>query len=85
MSALCRFFEISRYADPRKEDTLNTNHYQLRLEGLTEAQGQIKAQALQDDLLFPEIATRTTDSDPMALWGAWPGAEPIEELMAMLD
>lgn len=23
--------------------------------------------------------------DPMALWGAWPGDEPIEELLAALD
>lgn len=23
--------------------------------------------------------------DPMVLWGAWPGEEPIEELLAMLD
>ena len=25
------------------------------------------------------------DADPMALWGAWPGEEPVEELMALLD
>lgn len=74
-----------RYADDRKEDTLNTNHYQLRLEGLTEAQGQIKAQALPEDSLFPEISLRTKDSDPMILWGTWPGDEPIEELTAMLE
>ena len=23
--------------------------------------------------------------DPMVLWGAWPGDEPIEELLAQLD
>ena len=44
---MCRFSKISRYVDHRKENALNTNHYQLRLEGLAEAQGQIKAQALQ--------------------------------------
>ncbi|MFA6271153.1 MAG: hypothetical protein WC657_08170 [Candidatus Paceibacterota bacterium] len=64
---------------------MKTHHYQLRLEGLTEAQGQIKAHALQEDSLFPELATRAKDSDPMGLWGAWPGEEPLEELMAMLD
>ena len=34
--------------------------------------------------LFPELARRTKDSDPMGLWGAWPGNEPLEELMQML-
>jgi hypothetical protein len=40
---------------------------------------------LSQDSLFPEIATRSRGSDPMGLWGAWPGEEPIEELLAMLD
>jgi hypothetical protein len=38
-----------------------------------------------DNSLFPEISLRTKDSDPMILWGTWPGEEPIEELMAVLD
>ena len=40
---------------------------------------------LSHESLFPEIAARAKDSDPMGLWGAWPGDEPLEELMAMLD
>lgn len=40
---------------------------------------------LSQDSLFPELAQRSRDADPMSLWGAWPGDEPIEELLAMLD
>jgi hypothetical protein len=40
---------------------------------------------LQQESLFPELATKCRDADPMALWGAWPGEEPVEELMAQLD
>ena len=40
---------------------------------------------LSQDSLFPELTHRNRDADPMALWGAWPGEEPIEELMAQLD
>jgi hypothetical protein len=40
---------------------------------------------LSQDSLFPELAQRPRDADPMALWGAWPGEEPLEELMAQLD
>ncbi len=40
---------------------------------------------LQQESLFPELAAKSKDADPMALWGAWPGEEPVEELMAMLD
>ena len=35
--------------------------------------------------LFPELSTRTHSSDPKQLWGAWPGDEPIDDLMAELD
>ncbi len=35
--------------------------------------------------LFPEIQNRTKITDPMVLWGAWPGDESIEDLMAQLD
>ena len=34
--------------------------------------------------LFPELGVDRR-IDPMILWGTWPGNEPIEELMAMLD
>jgi hypothetical protein len=40
---------------------------------------------LQQESMFPELAKRSRDADPMALWGAWPGEEPVEELMALLD
>jgi hypothetical protein len=40
---------------------------------------------LTQDFLFPELAQRGRDADPMVLWGAWPGEEPLEELMAQLD
>ncbi len=40
---------------------------------------------LQQESLFPELTTKSRDADPMALWGAWPGEEPMEELMALLD
>ncbi|MEY4244131.1 MAG: hypothetical protein RLZZ245_1716 [Verrucomicrobiota bacterium] len=33
---------------------------------------------------FPELA-RDRRVDPMILWGTWPGEEPVEELMALLD
>ena len=35
--------------------------------------------------LFPELTTRAVSSDPKQLWGAWPGDEPIDDLMAKLD
>ena len=35
--------------------------------------------------LFPELSTRSRSSDPKQLWGAWPGDEPIDDLMAALD
>ncbi|NBB79637.1 MAG: hypothetical protein GVY36_09360 [Verrucomicrobia bacterium] len=37
--------------------------------------------------LFPELSGRTPNqsSDPMVLWGAWPGDEPLESLLAELD
>ena len=35
--------------------------------------------------LFPELPARGVSSDPAQLWGAWPGDEPIDELMAELD
>lgn len=36
--------------------------------------------------LFPELTKEKTRlGDPMSLWGAWPGDEPIEELMAELE
>ena len=35
--------------------------------------------------LFPELKTRAVSSDSKQLWGAWPGDEPIEDLMAELD
>jgi hypothetical protein len=34
---------------------------------------------------FPELIERTPDSDPMILWGCWPGEEPLEKLMALFD
>lgn len=42
---------------------------------------------LQQESLFPELTKKNKDrhGDPMALWGAWPGDEPMEELMALLD
>jgi hypothetical protein len=40
---------------------------------------------LQQESLFPELTNKWRDADPMALWGAWPGEEPVEELMAQLD
>lgn len=43
------------------------------------------AAPLRQESLFPELATKSGDADPMALWGAWPGEEPVEELMALLD
>jgi hypothetical protein len=33
---------------------------------------------------FPELALEQR-VDPMILWGAWPGEEPLEVLMALLD
>ncbi len=44
----------------------------------------VPAPLLQDSL-FPELTFRNCDADPMVLWGAWPGEEPLEELMAQLD
>jgi hypothetical protein len=32
---------------------------------------------------FPELALDRR-VDPMILWGAWPGEEPVEELMDLL-
>jgi hypothetical protein len=40
---------------------------------------------MAQDALFPELLTRNKDADPMSLWGAWPGDEPLDELMALLD
>lgn len=33
---------------------------------------------------FPELALDRR-VDPIILWGAWPGEEPVEELMAQLN
>lgn len=33
---------------------------------------------------FPELASENR-VDPMILWGAWPGDEPLEVLAAVLD
>jgi hypothetical protein len=35
--------------------------------------------------LFPDAALASKFHDPMILWGAWPGDEPLEELMAQLS
>lgn len=43
------------------------------------------ASRLAQHALFPELTHRETGSDPMSLWGAWPGEEPLDELMAQLD
>lgn len=64
---------------------MSTQNHPNRLEGLAEVKGQIKAQVFPEDPLFPELAPQAKGADPMLLWGAWPGEEPIEELMAMLD
>jgi hypothetical protein len=37
------------------------------------------------DLLFPEFISDARRADPMKLWGAWPGDEPLEELIAELN
>ena len=34
---------------------------------------------------FPEFSRSPKTFDPMILWGAWPGDESLEELMAALD
>ena len=34
--------------------------------------------------LFPELTSKKKSDDPMILWGAWPGNEPLEDLMAEL-
>jgi len=33
---------------------------------------------------FPELAPKRRVA-PMILWGAWPGEEPLEELLGLLD
>lgn len=35
--------------------------------------------------LFRELSAPAVSSDPKQLWGAWPGNEPIDDLMAELD
>ena len=77
---------------------MNTQHYQARLIdarnlGL-KADGDEIFEALpsvpnpnphtQSDL-FLESAMASKSVDPMILWGAWPGDEPLEELMAQLS
>ena len=72
----------------------------MRLEELGEAKRHVKAETLERALgtLLPQAEpTAHVDSstsiaieamshvDPMVLWGAWPGNEPIEELLAQLD
>jgi len=41
--------------------------------------------ALQEVPLSDAPAKTIRRVDPMVLWGAWPGDEPIEELLAQLD
>ena len=52
---------------------------------MAEEKNQIKAQSLPDASLFPELVPQTKTPDPMVLWGAWLGDEPIEELLAQLS
>ena len=35
--------------------------------------------------MFNDLGSHKDKIDPMALWGTWPGNEPIEELLAELD
>ena len=44
---------------------------------------QVPARIAEGEL-FPELAQPTRDSDPMSLWGCWPGDEPLDELMDLL-
>lgn len=39
----------------------------------------------QQTTMFPPQMDATSKTDPMNLWGAWPGDEPIEELLEQLD
>jgi hypothetical protein len=64
---------------------MSMQNHPNRHEGLAEVNGQIKARAFPEDPLFPELPPQAKGADPMLLWGGWPGDEPIEELMAMLD
>jgi hypothetical protein len=41
-------------------------------------------QSVASENPFPELAP-SHRVDPMILWGAWPGEEPLEELMRLLD
>jgi len=41
--------------------------------------------SVQQETLFPELINESRKADPMQLWGAWPGDEPLEELMAELE
>lgn len=50
--------------------------------------GRLGDVASEADRLRPASTAQATPMrrvDPMVLWGAWPGDEPIEELMAALD
>ena len=40
--------------------------------------------AVQHETVTEREALHIRQVDPMILWGAWPGGEPIEELMAEL-
>ena len=60
---------------------LNALHDEQRLKGANESE----AHDSRD--LFPELSAKGPHqgSDPMVLWGAWPGNEPLKSLLAELD
>jgi hypothetical protein len=62
--------------------------FRHRISGITEAdkvpETLVAGHNVEAEDAFPELALEQR-VDPMSLWGAWPGEEPLEVLMALLD